>query len=234
MSDLTYYAIGDVHGEIEKLHELFRLIREDALLRKAPQQIVFLGDLIDRGPDSRDVVHAVMKLADAGLAVCLKGNHEEMLLNAIDSTSRNTFATWNLNGGDTALESYERANGKGGDWRESVDLAHVKWLRTLPSIIRDEARNLVFVHAGIDPWRFPDCPEGVRLWTRSKEFFDSERWPEREETRDILIVHGHTPTDDFEPDVAPRRINVDTGACFGGPLTAVVLAPGEAPRFLRA
>jgi serine/threonine protein phosphatase 1 len=101
-------------------------------------------------------------------------------------------------------------------------------------MIRDQARGLVFVHGGIDPNTFPECSDEVRMWTRSTKFFRSEHWPEREELHDLLVIHGHTPTDDFEPDVQRRRINVDTGACFGGALTAAVLAPGEAPRFLRA
>ena len=70
--------------------------------------------------------------------------------------------------------------------------------------------------------------------TRSRAFFNTDAWPDRDELYDILVVHGHTPTDDFEPDQQDQRINVDTGACFGGPLTAAVLAPGEHPRFLRA
>jgi serine/threonine protein phosphatase 1 len=72
------------------------------------------------------------------------------------------------------------------------------------------------------------------MWTRSRAFFDSNRWPDRDELYDLLVVHGHTPTFDFEPDQQERRINVDTGACFGGPLTAVVLPPDDPPRFLRA
>ncbi len=72
------------------------------------------------------------------------------------------------------------------------------------------------------------------MWTRSRKFFKSERWPERDKLKDLLVVHGHTPTDDFEPYVERRRINVDTGACFGGPLTCAVLAPNAAVRFLRA
>jgi serine/threonine protein phosphatase 1 len=101
-------------------------------------------------------------------------------------------------------------------------------------MIRDEPRGLVFVHGGIDPWRFPNCTDEVKMWTRSRTFFRSRDWPDREEVRDLLVVHGHTPTADFEPDWEPRRINVDTGACFGGPLTCAVLAPGEKARFLRA
>jgi serine/threonine protein phosphatase 1 len=106
-------------------------------------------------------------------------------------------------------------------------------MRRLRSIYRDEARRLVFVHAGIDPATFPDCPDGVRLWTRSNNFFDRERWPGRSDLHDLLVIHGHTPRS-YEPEVFPHRINVDTGAVFGGPLTAVVLKDGEEPSFIRA
>ena len=99
-------------------------------------------------------------------------------------------------------------------------------------MIRDEARGLVFVHGGIDPKTFPNEHDEVRMWTRSEKFFRSDAGPIARRLRDILVVHGHTPTHDFEPDVQRRRINVDTGACFGGPLTSVVLAPDQAPRFL--
>jgi serine/threonine protein phosphatase 1 len=125
-------------------------------------------------------------------------------------------------------------NGVRHDWRDSVDASHVHWMRALPTLLHDEPRRLVFVHAGIDPTTFPNCDAGVRLWTRSDKFFDPGRWPKRRELEGLLVVHGHTPTHDFAPHVNPRRINIDTGACFGGPLTCVVLAPGEAPRFLFA
>jgi serine/threonine protein phosphatase 1 len=232
MSDTTYYAIGDVHGEAEKLDLLLHSIREDALNRKVAHKLVLLGDLIDRGPDSRRVVDRAMHLARTEDAVVLRGNHEEMLLNAFDSHSMSAYITWSLNGGDGALASYQRANGEHSDWRESIDREHIKWLRSLPVQFRDG--RLVFVHAGIDPWRFPQCTDEVKIWTRSRSFFDSEGWPERQELSDILVVHGHTPTDDLAPDVERRRINIDTGACFGGPLTCVVLGPSEAPRFLSA
>jgi serine/threonine protein phosphatase 1 len=107
-------------------------------------------------------------------------------------------------------------------------------MRNLPTIFRDETRGLVFVHGGIDPKVFPQCSDEIRLWTRSQKFFDPGRWPDRPELEGVVVVHGHTPTRDFAPHMNARRINVDTGACFGGPLTSVVLAPGLAPRFLRA
>lgn len=236
MSDTVYYAIGDVHGEDEKLARLHDFIQEDALRIGAAYFIVHVGDLIDRGPDSRGVVERVMCLerAKGAAAVTLLGNHEQMFLNAFDSSSAARYGTWSTNGGDNGLLSYERTNGRHGDWREAIDRAHVQWLRQLPTIWRDEARKIAFVHAGIDPWRFPNCSDEVRIWTRSRTFFESDAWPDRTELEGLLVVHGHTPTEDYEPDVSRRRINVDTGACFGGPLTCAVLAPGDAPRFLCA
>ena len=73
----------------------------------------------------------------------------------------------------------------------------------------------------------------IYLWTRSDRFFHQSEWPDREELKDMMVVHGHTPRS-FEPEVFPHRINVDTGAVFGGPLTAVMLKEGERPEFLRA
>lgn len=227
---MIYYAIGDVHGEDEKLARLHDFIREDAHRRGGAYRIVHLGDLVDRGPDSRGVIARVMALGDEGLSI--KGNHEELMLHAFDNRESVGIYWWAENGGDETILSYMLANGEKDDWRDAVDESHLTWLRTLPVMWRDDARRIIFVHGGIDPKRFPECSDELRMWTRAREFFNSERWPEREELRDILVVHGHTPTADFEPDVQRRRINVDTGACFGGPLTCAVLAPDEPPRFL--
>ncbi|MEZ5955740.1 MAG: metallophosphoesterase family protein [Hyphomonadaceae bacterium] len=233
MSDLTYYAIGDVHGELAKLDDLLRFVREDAKRRKTAHRVVFLGDMIDRGPDSRGVVVLVKALCESGEALAVKGNHEELMIHAVDKQESIGIYFWAENGGDETILSYARANGFKDDFRDAIDKDHVSWLRGLPTMIRDEARGLVFVHGGIDPKTFPNCSDELRMWTRSRAFFRSELWPEREETENILVVHGHTPPADLEPELERRRINVDTGACFGGTLTAVVLAPNEAPRFLR-
>jgi serine/threonine protein phosphatase 1 len=234
MSDLTYYAIGDVHGEIEKLDRLLGYIREDARRLGAVYKFVFLGDLVDRGPDSRGVVEQVKLLCEGGEAIAIKGNHEELMLHACDKGESIGVYWWAENGGDETILSYVRVNGYADDFRNAIDPAHLSWMRSLPVMIRDEERGLVFVHGGIDPQTFPLCSDEVKMWTRSHKFFDPGRWPNRPELEGIMVVHGHTPTSNMEPHVNPRRINVDTGACFGGPLTAVVLAPGERPRFLRA
>lgn len=234
MSDTVYYAIGDVHGELEKLDRLLESIRDDARRLGGAHRIVFLGDLIDRGQDSRGVVMRAMSAEKAGEALTLRGNHEELMLTAHEKWDTIGVHFWASNGGDETIASYKRANGACGDWRDAIDRDHLIFLRAAPVTLLDEARRLVFVHAGIDPRIYPACSDEVRMWTRSPIFYDPNRWPEREETAGLLVVHGHTPTSDFEPHLGPRRVNVDTGACFGGPLTCVVLAPGDPPRFLRA
>ncbi len=234
MSDTVYYAIGDVHGELGKLETLLEHIRGDAGRLGAGYKIVLLGDLIDRGADSRGVVECALRMTETGEAVTLKGNHEELMLHAFAKTESIGVYYWAENGGDETIASYKRVNGDHDDWRDAIDRAHLGFLRNLPVTLHDEARGLVFVHAGIDPKVFPACTDEVRMWTRSEKFYDPGRWPDRPELKGLLVIHGHTPTRDSEPHVNPRRINVDTGACFGGPLTCVVLAPGDAPRFLRA
>lgn len=239
MTDAVYYAIGDVHGEADRLRALHLAILQDAAAHAQPLVILHLGDLIDRGPASREVIGLAMALEAAAQgsggrirAMSLLGNHEQMLLDAHDSEDVRYFDQWMFNGGEAALASYADANGAGEDWRAAIDANHLAWLRTLPTLAYDEDRRLAFVHAGIDPARFPDCAAEVRIWTRSERFFKTRSWPKRAELEGLTVVHGHTPTADFRPDVVARRINIDTGAVFGGPLTAVALAPGAEPRFL--
>lgn len=235
----AYYAIGDVHGMAERLLQLHQAIRDDiAASGGPPATIVHLGDYIDRGPDSRGVIAAIIALETETAPsrgrytiVNLRGNHEQMMLDALGRANPTARRLWTANGGDTTIESYRRARSE----RQSlIDLAHLRWLRRLPTAYRAPDQNLVFVHAGIDPELFPHCAEHVRMWTRSARFFDVAHWPDREALRSLIVVHGHTPTNDFSPDVTAQRINVDTGAVFGGPLTCVVLRPGDRPRFLYA
>ncbi|MBS0384893.1 MAG: serine/threonine protein phosphatase [Proteobacteria bacterium] len=228
----VYYAIGDVHGEKAKLDDLLAQIASD--VGGADHRIVFIGDLIDRGAESRTVVETAMRRNAQEGAIVIRGNHEELMLHAYERDETIGLYHGAMNGGDETIASYKAVNGSADHWRDAIDAAHVNWMRNLPTMHRDQERGLVFVHGGIDPKAFPNDSDELRMWTRSERFFKSSRWPDREELKNILVVHGHTPTEDFEPDVQPRRINVDTGACFGGPLTAVVLAPGERPRFLHA
>ncbi len=232
----VYYAIGDVHGMADRLQAMHARIRDDMeRLLLTDVVIVHLGDYVDRGPDSRGVIDQIIALeaisqGDKRLnVISLIGNHERMMLDAIGKARRGAREHWELNGGDTTVKSYRN----GGHKRDGgVDPSHLHWVETLKTMHWVQERNLVFVHAGINPNQFPECPDEVRLWTRSAMFFDDSLWPDREELKDLMVVHGHTPTMNGQPDIGPRRINVDTGAVYGGPLTSVVLAPGEEPRFL--
>jgi len=238
MAGPIYFAIGDVHGESAKLAALHDAILDRVALERQPARIVHLGDYVDRGPDSRGVIDRVMaleKLLEGSSrieVISLMGNHERMMIDSWDLTG--DIGSWWSQGGAETADSYAGGPGMAdATWRETIPKDHIWWLRNLLPIYRDPERRLCFVHAGIDPARFPDCPELIRLWTRSDRFFDHDRWPDREELKGLLVVHGHTPLS-FDPEVFPHRINVDTGACFGGPLTAVMLREGDGPEFLRA
>jgi serine/threonine protein phosphatase 1 len=200
------YAIGDIHGCLGKLRRLMVRCEQDA--DGAPMSFVFIGDYIDRGPESRGVVEYLKELQAQRDVVCLKGNHEALALAAVDESANH--AHWLLNGGDTTLRSY------GVGTAHELPASHVAWLRSLRLTFDDGSR--LFVHAGIDPARPLDAQdEHDLLWIRQP--FLSDR---RDHGR--LIVHGHTPLRTGRPDLQPNRLNIDTAAVFGGPLTAAVFA----------
>jgi serine/threonine protein phosphatase 1 len=237
MAGPIYFAIGDIHGEASKLRQIHDAILGRIALEKRVAKIVHLGDYVDRGPDSRGVIDSVIAFEQRFdrdplvEVVSLMGNHEQMMLDSLDALGAGgNDESWRSQGGRETVASYASA---GRAWPDTIPKAHIDWLRKRPSLLYDRQRRLAFVHAGIDPARFPDCPDMIRLWTRAARFFDTSSWPDREELKDLLVIHGHTPKT-YQPEIDPRRINIDTGACFGGPLTAVMLMEGEAPDFLRA
>jgi len=238
MAGYIYFAIGDVHGEAAKLRAMHDAILDRIAFEKQPARIIHLGDYVDRGPDSRGVIERVMALEAlfAGSktieVISLLGNHEQMMLDAYDSLD--DAGNWRSQGGSETADSYAGGAGSAGPgWRETIPRDHIAWLRGLKSIHCDDERRLVFVHAGIDPETFPNCDPAIHLWTRSPKFFQRDLWPSRAELRKLRVIHGHTPKN-HQPENFPHRINVDTGAAFGGPLTAVVLKDGEEPSFIRA
>ena len=176
MAVLTY-AIGDVHGSYTKVANLLRHCNDHCGGNDA--RFVFLGDYVDRGKRSRDVVNFLIETQAAApdRIVCLLGNHEEMLLNA---ASLGDEMVWLHNGGDTTLQSY------GVDRAADIPAEHLAWLEGLPYATSDDKR--FFVHAGIMPGiPLAEQRKDVMLWIREPFLSD-------ENDHGRYVVHGHTPT----------------------------------------
>jgi serine/threonine protein phosphatase 1 len=181
------FAIGDVHGHYDALMQLVQLMG-----LSSGDRLYFLGDLIDRGPQSAAVVDWVMAQGHT----CLRGNHEEMCLLAhsrqIDSSA---WHTWLVNGGTNTLESY----GPGG-----MPAAHLDWLRQLPLYL--DLGDVFLVHAGVHPdLELQDQTAAHFCWIR-EEFHASDR----PFFANKIIITGHTVTFAF-PQVHPGQIAVGTG-----------------------
>jgi serine/threonine protein phosphatase 1 len=205
------FAIGDVHGSLRKLRSL--IARCERYADGRPMTFIFLGDYIDRGPESAGVVDCVLDLQSRmpERVIALKGNHEAMVLGVLYGTIPADY--WLAQGGAETLHSYGASNA--GELPDQ----HIDWLRSL-LLSHDDGRRF-FVHAGIDPEKPLDAQRDTDLfWIR--EPFLSDR---RDHGR--LIVHGHTPLMTRKPDLRANRLNIDTGAVFGGPLTAAVFGDTE-------
>lgn len=202
-SALTF-AVGDIHGCLDKLTRLIAACEAHAGAR--PPRYVFLGDYIDRGPHSRGVIEFLMRrqAERPGTIVCLRGNHEQMALDA--HRSARAVPLWLANSGASTLRNY------GG----RISPEHLAWLEALPLCHDDGLR--FFVHAGIDL--------GVPLAEQQPEVMLWMREPFLSECDAVdcgrFIVHGHTPLSTGIPDLRRRRLNLDTAAVMGGPLSAAL------------
>lgn len=215
------YAVGDVHGRADLLDALLGKIEAHAASR--PRRLVFLGDYVDRGPASAEVLHRVRSLQrrETVHVVCLKGNHEDMMLRAA-AGSEDWDAVWLRNGGDATLRSF------GVRRAAQVPADMLDWLAARMTSFEDGRR--CYVHAGLDPARDRlDQSDQDRLWIR-------DAFLARDHDFGKLVVHGHTPTRDGRPDIRAHRVNVDTGAVYGGPLTAAIFdgSDGAPVGFLQA
>lgn len=228
--DKVIYAIGDVHGRDDLLRDLHEHIRDyhQMMYRGEDAELIHLGDYIDVGEHSREVIDRLMLGLDGFQFTCLLGNHEAMLLECLASDNRQAWYTWLSNGGEETLASFGMSLRFGGydpdELLVSVGEDRVAWLKTLP--LYKTVKPYLFVHAGIAPGVPIDQqrPKDM-LWIRSR-FLDSD------EEHGYVVVHGHTPGD--EPVMRANRIRIDTGATSNGVLTAAVLDGSASPIFLRA
>jgi serine/threonine protein phosphatase 1 len=223
------YGVGDIHGMSDLLSHLLVEIEADSAACGHPAMVVFLGDVVNRGPKTRQVLDRLVagptRPGDRWVVLC--GNHEEMMLEALTVGNANTFQRWLKMGGMQTLASYggTRKQATPERARDLVDPAHLRFLAGLPLI--HIAGDYLFVHAGVEPGVPLQQQDAAKLLTIRGRFL------KKAHGLPFTVIHGHTPTDG-RPRLGPGRIGVDTGAYFTGILTAVAIEPKQAgQRFLR-
>jgi len=211
------YAIGDVHGCDATLAAIHADIAADLLARPvASPLLIHLGDYIDRGPDSSQVIARLMRGPPVpGTEVLnLMGNHEHMMLSVLAEADPEMARLWLRNGGDASLRSWGlEPDDSPSAWRHQLPTPHLAFLRGLS--LHHLEGEFLFVHAGVRP--------GVPLARQTSDDLMWIREPFLSFAGDfgVVVVHGHTPGAD--PVIRKNRIGIDTGAVLGGRLTCLVL-----------
>lgn len=224
------YAIGDIHGRLDLLADIEARIAGDLAADPAENPLIcYLGDYVDRGPDSAGVIDHLIRSAGID-RIFLMGNHEDRMLRVMKNGPANGPG-WAAYGARETLMSYgidlpaapEDWTALSADLRQAVPEAHRAFLRDLRPSWR--WRQYFFAHAGVDPDRPLDAQSGRDLMWIRDPFLQSGR------DFGAIVVHGHTihPTPEFRP----NRIGIDTGAYRSGILTAVALEEGRPPRLLQ-
>jgi serine/threonine protein phosphatase 1 len=219
---IRIYAISDIHGCADLLRQMFTVIDRDLTTIGSMRAIhVFLGDYIDRGPDSRRTIDLLVERGRKHESVFLKGNHEAFLFDVLRDPSR--LQDWRQYGGLQTLASYGLRPSLNPDVAEQAELIG-QFALTIPPHQRHFFDNLrlrfvcgdfFFVHAGIRPGvALAKQQERDLLWIREDFLVSEQRFGK-------YIVHGHTPV--RAPDIRPNRVNIDTGAYATGNLTLLAI-----------
>jgi serine/threonine protein phosphatase 1 len=216
------YAIGDIHGRADLLAKLLARIDQDLRARPTSEAVqVLLGDYIDRGSSSRQVIDMLIARRRKHNLMLLMGNHEEFVLQFLRDPR--LLSQWTSIGGLNTVLSYGVTPPSSQDVKSERDVA-AAFLESLPENHRRFLRGLAlsfscgdffFVHAGVRPGiPLREQSQHDLLWIRDEFLLHEEDFGK-------IVVHGHTPT--REPDIRPNRINIDTGAYATGRLTCLVL-----------
>jgi serine/threonine protein phosphatase 1 len=218
------YAVGDIHGRLDLLRQLHQLIHEDAYRHQAPRNVVvYVGDYIDRGPDSAGVIDFLLdEPLPAFESVHLKGNHEDTLLRFLEDTG--VGPSWFFYGGAETLLGYRVKPPNPASKKEELIRAQRELRTHLPERHRrflaqlkltHEEGDFLFTHAGVRPGvPLERQEEQDLLWIRDEFLMSDAEFGK-------IVVHGHTITS--RPDVQRNRIGIDTGAFASGKLTCLVL-----------
>jgi len=211
------YAVGDIHGCLDRLTELHAAIGDDLAARPVPEPLLLhIGDYVDRGEDSAGVVALLAQGSPLPGVRCvnLTGNHEAMMLEALAGDDAAAAVNWLTNGGADALHSWGVPRAVPATaWRSYIPDVHVAFLTKLS--LSHRAGGYLFVHAGIRPGVAIAAQERRDLLWIREPFLSWKR------DFDAVVVHGHTPR--AKPDVKANRIGIDTGAVNGGILTCAIL-----------
>lgn len=219
---MRIYAIGDVHGRFDCLTRLHGMIRAE-IERDAPRdwRIIHLGDYVDRGPQSNEVLNFLSHAcATDSRMLALMGNHDEGFVRFLDDP-QDAYLFIEYGGYDTCASYLVYLDARSRETREAsrrkmldaMPASHVDFLRELPQSF--SYGDFFFCHAGIRPGVVLDQQDPHDLMWIRREFLDHESLLEK------VVVHGHTPS--REPVVKPNRVNVDTKAFESGRLTALVI-----------
>jgi serine/threonine protein phosphatase 1 len=200
------YVIPDLHGRFDLLE-----IALSEIEKHEPGTVVFTGDYIDRGPQSREIVKRLIAGPAHGWRwICLLGNHEDMLIQASQNWLK--VGQWLRNGGGATLMSYGSRKGSIADF-SLVDPSHVDWIKDLPLLHQDKHR--IYVHAGVE--------QGVQLDQQARQTLLWKRYDSKsiEGYGTFHVVHGHDPFEDG-PKLCEGRTDLDTGAYYTGRLVVGV------------
>ena len=221
------YAIGDVHGRADLLEALLAAIARHAHASDAEPRVLFLGDIVDRGPCSREAMDLVCDtLARWPQSRLIRGNHDAYFLDFMtaDHVDEERFGRWLMRiGGYQTMESYDLLSV--GSVRDAATIFranhphHLQALMDASPIVVDN--RFAYVHAGIDPTRSIDDQAPKDLMMIRDRFLDHVGQLSH------IIAHGHTPTSDSMPDSRPCRIAIDTGAYASGRLTCLAISADE-------
>lgn len=210
-------VVGDIHGCYNELKALIEDLEVSGEYNKDTDKLVFLGDYIDRGKDSRLVIEFIRNLQKNNKnIIALMGNHEDMLLNYY----RGIDNWWTFNGYNDTLNSY-----KGYEEQLKDD---IKWIRMLP--LYHEDNYFVYVHAGVDVNKpLEEQDKRTLLWTREPFIYAEKEYHKR-------VIFGHTPTINLIEEYNPvctitNNIDIDTGCVYGGNLTALIIEDDEIKGF---
>lgn len=178
---MKYYVMADLHGRFDLLQKAIDVIYTHAPKDPCECKIITLGDYIDRGPESKQIIDCLMKQTDW---VCLKGNHEDMMVQVLETPSPIMKSWWKGNGGDATINSYGGFN--------SIDIEHYKWMKNLPHYYETEKQ--LFVHAGVPQSQMNLPPKNARhldemIWMLYGKT-DGRGWNGKH------VVHGHHQFED--------------------------------------